>query len=233
MDLITISNIGKAYKVNHEQLCEFIDKLIEKTGFRFGKIPAGDELALMTLDLVGIINRDYRSLTPNDIDKAFEKGVFGEYGEFYGLNTRTFVMWLDSYEKNRIDMIAPITNKSRLIESRCNLTEEEKDKLMQAAYDRCFGYFEKAGEIRDFGNAVYDWLDKKGLIDLTVDEKNEIFEQAKREVISRTKQRAVFEGSELNTPYLRLIDELSQGGEKKQVISTAKRIALKLYFSRK
>lgn len=226
MELIKIN------KLDLQQTSKFMDGLIAKTFLRAGQTSDEETLNFMSVDLTTIIKKRYWFLTVQDLEKAFENGIFGEYGEYYGLNVRTFDSWLSKYDKYRVEnkqyeRIEP----SKMIESTATMTTMEIEKIMQEAFERKLDEYEQTGMIYDPGNAIYDWLDSKGKINLSKELKLELLDKAKRMLIAGKKQEMVKIDAELRTPYLVVINELENSQPTdKRIISKAKKLALEIVF---
>ena len=54
------------------------------------KVPEADDLAILTAKLTSDLFESYRFLTYGEVSLCFELGIKGEYGDFMGLNMRTF-----------------------------------------------------------------------------------------------------------------------------------------------
>ncbi len=60
--------------------------------------PDENDLAIITAKLTSDLFESYRYLTCGEVSLCFELGAKGEYGEFMGLNMRTFTRWLKAYK---------------------------------------------------------------------------------------------------------------------------------------
>lgn len=214
---------------------DFIKNIINTVFVRAGETRTSYELAILRLDIEYIIMKDYRHLTLNDIREAFEKGLFGEYGKYYGLNVRTLESWLNSYDVNRIENNPngiPITDESRMIEQKSTMTTTEIDEIMEESFERKYSEYCANGKVEDMGNALYNWLDSKGEIPFTNDEKREIKETARRELIAEKKREKDFMLLQNTIPLQAVIASLEKQAYDTEgmVVSRAKKIALNMYF---
>ena len=62
------------------------------------KVPDEEDLAIITAKLTSDLFESYRYLTYGEVALCFELGAKGEYGDFMGLNMRTFTHWLKAYK---------------------------------------------------------------------------------------------------------------------------------------
>lgn len=76
-----------------------ISTLLRQTYIMVGfKTPEENDLAIITAKLTSDLFESFRYLTYGEVSLCFELGAKGEYGEFMGLNMRTFTRWLKAYK---------------------------------------------------------------------------------------------------------------------------------------
>lgn len=76
-----------------------VSTLLRQTYVMVGfKTPEENDLAIITAKLTSDLFESYRYLTYGEVSLCFELGAKGEYGEFMGLNMRTFTRWLKAYK---------------------------------------------------------------------------------------------------------------------------------------
>ena len=72
-----------------------VSMLLRQTYVLVGfQTPDENDLAIITAKLTSDLFESYRYLTCGEVSLCFELGSKGEYGEFMGLNMRTFTRWL-------------------------------------------------------------------------------------------------------------------------------------------
>ena len=198
---------------------KLLSDLIVLTIYRNGQdIPSVDELKALTIDFEGIIVRHFPQTRTEELRIAFENGVIGNYGSFFGINTKTFAAWLRSFyfDDNRRATIGEML-RSKKIESE-KLDENEVKRRMEDAYRRRLDEFVRYGRCSDYGNAVYNYLDSLGMIRFTASDKQKIYEQACREINSEDGKRSGFRKPE------------TEDEKKARIRMHAKKIALNKYF---
>ena len=80
-----------------------ISGLLHQTYIMVGfKVPEENDLAIITAKLTSDLFESYRYLTFGEVSLCFELGAKGEYGEFMGLNMRTFARWLKAYRTSEL-----------------------------------------------------------------------------------------------------------------------------------
>lgn len=110
-------------------------------------------------------------------------------------------------------------------------TEEEKLELSKKGALAMFENYvnEKSMEqvlipVRDYGNVVYNFLDKIGVIEISDKEKNNLMDRAREVAMNK----AISKGSKA----VRDFNEKEEKGDKTEVIAEAKQIAVKEFFER-
>ena len=86
-----------------DMLATRISGLLHQTYIMVGfKVPEENDLAIITAKLTSDLFESYRYLTFGEVSLCFELGAKGEYGEFMGLNMRTFARWLKAYRTSEL-----------------------------------------------------------------------------------------------------------------------------------
>lgn len=205
--------------------------LITKTHIACGQpINEGVVSLGMTMLLEDII-KYFGTLTMSEITQAFRLGTMGEFGEWFGLNNKTYLQWCKGYmgwqkrtEANKKQMVYNAElNKPK------ELTQDEKDKIIADGVLIVFEEFKKTGFIYDAGNVTYNYLDSKGLIPFTVDRKKEIVKLAEAQVrIALTDKMAAAISQIERAAFKSELGSISYKDEK--VRTECKRIGLNIFF---
>lgn len=106
------------------------------------------------------------------------------------------------------------------------ISKEETERLVRHGALTCFQTYFQYQKLFDFGNVTYDYLDRRGHINLTDARKRVIWDEAKKNLKSQAGIKAM-SGRETTklTDILERIETKNEG-----VKSEAKRIALREYF---
>lgn len=168
----------------------------------------------------------FKSLTLQEVDIALTNGVKGDYGEYFGLNVKSFNKFLNAYTfseergraieagRNRIDSSKQITAKG-------SITKEENERISIENTLYTFNEYKQTKECFDPGNCVYDFLDRRNLISFSSTEKWGFMEEAKKQ-----REREIkFLGKTML-----ISDVMEKQQEDGIVVAYAKKIALKRYF---
>lgn len=189
-----------------------------------------DGISVMTADKL-IETHKHHSLEEFRI--ACDKGMVGEFGEYQGLGMVILIKWFNLYLKSleRINAMKTYISNQKESFGAPKLSNEEIEVRMQMALKRNKEYLkeDKFEWFRfDTGNAVYDWLDEKKLIKLSLEEKELIFSEAKKMLLAeaeKDKKEMRFSFYEYGK-LIRNLEEKKAGS----VIVRAKKIALKKYL---
>lgn len=122
-----------------------------------------------------------------EIPIAIEKGILGDYGDYYGLNVVTFVSFIKKHyssEKraNNAKQL-PVKEEANTIPSEAEILERDKELLKLA-----FETYRKHGYYEDHGNYIYKIAVKKlKLFELSIDKQREYLEKGKVKAIESFK----------------------------------------------
>lgn len=205
------------------------------------------------------------TLTLDEIRYCFNEGYkrefingayFYKYGEYFGLNNKTYFQWINGYTfcEDRVKALKAITEAVKFIENPPvpPPTPEEIAEISRKVAITAWKDSKAGKEILDIGNAIYNYIDGLKMIPFSKERKNEILKQSQDELIGEKKDELnkVTIGDEGKPQYDKinaksikgLIDDLRLGepyqtenGETKYkphplVISRTKRNALNIYF---
>lgn len=77
------------------QIARLLAQIYILVGFQ---IPAREDMTVITAKLCSELQESFPTLTYGEVSLCFELGAKGEYGDFMGLNMRTFIRWLKCYK---------------------------------------------------------------------------------------------------------------------------------------
>lgn len=175
--------------------------------------------------------RRYPRLMLAEVSFAMRKGVFGDYGDYFGLNIVTFIGWIKAYwhSADRKKFIPPPFQLQLTRQE--PISEQEKENLLRQKTTELFERYKNRNGCNDIGNAVYDYLDSLGLIKFTPQEKHAFMDKS-RELIMEEYSNA--KASSVSSFCRKIIDEMEEQGEgaRRRTILRAKKIALDEFFKR-
>lgn len=153
---------SKIADLSYEEVRERVRIILSSTFFLAGyKPPEKADGKLMTEKLSNDLIADFGGLTLDEVAICFEMGVKDQYGEFMGLNIRTFTKWLKAYRQSdqRYKAVTESTQQA--------LPPPSEDYSLERLNEMALRYFEsykETGEFGDCGIQVYQHLQKCGVI---------------------------------------------------------------------
>ncbi len=188
-------------------------------------------ISVLVNEIISDLKRNpvFRVLTIDEVKLAFNLGVVNEYGEYMGINRKTYNQWLNGYIKSQDRKNATKKMLPKPVEK--VLTEYEKEKIVKEVALKAFEFFKINGDYKDYGNATYNYLDRLKLIPITKERKQKIKDEAFEFVILEYKNER---DSKKDTIIRSIIDdsinEIELNKNDHRVIFQAKRMALVVYF---
>ncbi|RXQ89488.1 hypothetical protein EO244_14065 [Ancylomarina salipaludis] len=80
-----------------EAIVSLVTQLVADAGQRISE----EELLYLVKRLIEVLIKKYKGLTLREIRLAFECGIKGDCGDFYGVNLRTCLQFIEGYSKQR------------------------------------------------------------------------------------------------------------------------------------
>lgn len=235
--LIAIASSGKKIKeYSIKEVAHKANELVTMAYFTCGfKIEKKDQ-QLLVMELAKELKAYFTTISFAELDIAFHNGCRKEYGEYMGLSIVTFYTWIQSYmacsermsaKKKQREYIASLNAPPpptateihvQMMKSCISMFDDFKNNIIRNSAD-----------VFDAGNAHYNFLDKLGLIEFSVEKKKELYEIAKRRLVTKNERKLV---TETNTAFRAAIKEEILSFEKGNdlVKNEAKRVALETYF---
>jgi hypothetical protein len=214
-----------------EKLKTAINLTIFESGFKVDNI---SELILM---IIKDIFTDFSHLTISECGIAFRNGVRGLLGDFMGLSVRTFYNWLITYNET---IKAEAIKQLQYIRKEKVITDEDKERIKWEwlnTFIQDFELYKKEGVIEqlDFNNGFYEYCVKTGIGYLTIKEKLEIKELAKKRILSANNILNA-KNSDERKSFKSIVSSIANNTYNKtaeiQIVSESKRIALKIIYDK-
>lgn len=230
-DIVVALRKPKLSEYGKDHLLTLVDGLIHKTHINCG-YKADKEIINQYIDeLVSDLVKYNGLLSFQEIEIAFKNGWKGEYGEFMGLNNKTFSTWVTAYRFGVKRANAKIAmQKAKEIElTPVVISEKEKESIIREGALSCFKSFYETKVLTDYGNITYNYLDKLGKIPFTAERKREIMAQCKERLLAEEKEKFASVAFELRNPIKKEIENIIADKSAKLILES-KREALKQYF---
>jgi hypothetical protein len=214
-----------------EKLKTAINLTIFESGFKVDNI---SELILM---IIKDIFTDFSHLTISECSIAFRNGVRGLLGDFMGLSVRTFYNWLIAYNET---IKAEAIKQLQYIRKEKLITDEDKERIKWEwlnTFIQDFELYKKEGVIEqlDFNNGFYEYCVKTGIGYLTIKEKLEIKELAKKRILSANNILNA-KNSDERKSFKSIVSSIANNTYNQtaemQIVSESKRIALKIIYDK-
>ena len=218
-------------------------ELFMKTYFEAGQVVPGFDTKQQSIHLKLLSNAlheemaGFKFLRIEELRLAFKNGLRGEYGEYFGLNIKTFHQWIKGFqfdEKRKQALQKKKAESEKVLEPVMTRTEAEWG--WKLAIEDQFRKFKESGIfVCEFPNFQFEEFERRGLISLTIEKKKEIFLQAKESVLKADKVRRLNPRSRVE--YVELCDQIKRIEENKansndqaKIKAEARRIAIKNFY---
>jgi len=235
-DLQSENNLVKqalqATKINQalpHEIGGAISAAVDKAIFYLGLKTEDSDRDLIKLNVIADVKRHFPLLTVDELAIAIDNGVHGKYGNVVGLSPKDVYNWINAYSISNERR----ENQERLQKEQTEVkepTDEEKEKLYFENLINAFEIFKEKGTFSDFGNAVYNYLDKKGKINFTVEQKEDFMRMAlinlKNEFNPLQHVGNMIKANEFKL----ILNEIIEQPKNLRVVSEAKRCALNHLF---
>jgi len=232
-EIATIQPV-RVSEINRASLSYFVGQRIAEavlvSGFTVNK-----EAQLFMLEQVPKdIQTRFKLLELPEIKKAFDDGVRGVYGEYYGISVLTINKWLKSYidaGEHQKYIESKVKTLAALLPEKTQLTQGEIDNIMRAGIVKCFTDYQTTGIVIDYGSPKIDWLLTNGIVNPSKEDRDEYKRQAREELENnaRDKKESInrIDRIEANKE----IDELiSMLDDNPKIITLAKNMVLRDWF---
>jgi hypothetical protein len=140
------------------------------------QVPDGATLALYTDELFTKIIDTFKGITLDEVRAALRNGVYGEYGEYFGLNPRTFVKFIEAYLKSDERSFArELFAEKQLLLSEFRPTPEQTAQSNREFINLLYEDFLAGTLITDFIPAfLFHFLENSGTLVLSNQAKNQV-----------------------------------------------------------
>jgi hypothetical protein len=239
METLTLTQMVRAKKIRHldtkhSQFIERLRKAIYMAVFLKGTDITKEDAQAMAHHLKKDLtsNAQLSNLSLEEVEYAIEKGIKGDYGDYYGINNVVLLNFLKQYvtSEERYKAIRE-TNPARMLTEKAPLSQSEKDQFIKNGIIDKFNRFKQTGRLFDFGNPGYNFLAKKGIINYPPQRREEFKAQARNLLIAQNTLLETAGNKDERKEATALLKKIEADNETDQVIAEAKRLALKQFFS--
>lgn len=163
-----------------EVLIPAVNRVLLQTYVLVGFAPPKEaDVALLTTKLAADLQESYPYLTLQELALCFELGAKGEYGDFMGLNLRTFTRWLKAYQTSELRYRAVVERERKAQQALPSVSEAYKEEHERMFLRRVFEQYRAGYPLeRLYPARVYRSLQERGVIRNTPEEKYAAMRQA-------------------------------------------------------
>jgi hypothetical protein len=147
------------------------------------KNPGEEALALYASEFYSLLTEKFPRVTLAEIKEALKEGVYGEYGEFTGLNPKTFVQFVKGYlfSKDRKEAIAQFESKRTFLKAQISLTPDQREEFNKQFVNELFEDHKAGKLVSDYvPGFIYEFLEQQGRLKLSLEAKKAISERAQK-----------------------------------------------------
>lgn len=139
-------NSPKFLDKKKEEGVQLLADLISKATFTAGQKMAAKDLTMNSFAMWDEIKQYFPLIRAEEISLAFSNGVRGEYGEFYGLNIKTFYSWIKCYQMSENRAKALIAIKQAEMTDYKKYTKEQARKMYFEAVEKIAKEIKEGGK---------------------------------------------------------------------------------------
>lgn len=195
--------------------------IMSMIGISMQNVPTGNDKHILT----SYMRKHLTNYSLSDMGIAFTLYVQGKLDFNESHHGKFSVLFLEkvmqSYKRYKVSL--PNTPPPA---QEINLLPEERETLNRNSALQCFDRYRQSGNLIDFGNIIYDWLDRRGHINLTDERKWQLWKQAKHNLKAEAgKKTLTYKNAGKLSEIINAIERKDEG-----VKAEAKRLALREYF---
>lgn len=236
-DLPSENNLVKqalqATKINQalpHEIGGVISGAIDKAIFYLGLKTDETDRDLIKLNVIADVKRHFPLLTVDELAIAIDNGVHGKYGTVVGLSPKDVYNWINAYSISNERRENQERLQKELAESN-EPTEEEKEQIRWDNLINAWDMYKQNGYFKDFGNSIYNYLDKKGKIKFTVEQKEDFKRIALINLKNEFNPIKYIGNFVMVNDVKRILNEIESDDKNARVIAEAKKVALNQLFS--
>lgn len=204
---------------------DYISRAYIDAGYQ---LPAGESIMMLADSVADDLFTYFKTLSIKEAGLAIKNGIRGEYGEYVGISVKTlhnfFKSYKDSFDKQEVER-----KKAMNDEPEKKLSEQEANEIMKQSCINAFKAYKETQQLSDFGGAKFNYLKKLGVINMTKERYNEIFEQAKQQVLHESSETLHKQGN-MTTAGVIATAVIKQIDTHEITKNVARLIALREYF---
>lgn len=231
-------SLPRVREMRQEEVLNPVIALIGKIFLVAGQVPKSEsDKAALKKDIQFIaseLSRDiatrYSELTLEEISIAFDKGVRNDFGDYFGLNVRTFNNWITAYRDSpeRLRAIEDQLRK-KAIPSPTQPTTADLKRMRDETIIFGFNSYKRRGSFVGNPTQLYKYLEELELIKLSKSEKNDLISQASK--FLEDEYKTISKKDISSTVRKALIETLHPNNRSQEkIVFKAKAIAIEAFY---
>lgn len=217
--------------------------ILSKTYYDAGQVMPGYNVPEQTKNLqvlAGALHEETKQfgfLRIEELRIAFKNGVRGEYGEYFGLNIKTFYQWIKGFQMDDKRKNAILAAKAASeAEIKPVWSADKAEYEYKQTITRQFEAYKAGGPlIISFPIKQYQDLEQRGLVAYSNAEKLEFMEKAKVKFLAEAKIRRLnpknkMELSELSKQIARIEEGNNNDSDKYKIKAAACELAIRSFY---
>jgi hypothetical protein len=218
-------------------IADILSRAYFEIGLSDDKVPSDADQKLMIEAMYEEIKTVFPNCTVDELKLCMRNGVRREYGDYYGLNIATFNQWLKAFAQSERRRRAKLESEQRA--ETPPVSKEEALQMWKEVMVKYFNEYKTTGNLcAPLPTMQYRMYEEMGLINLTVNEKNELMEQAKINVLAKTRQQKahnymngrIYDARALKNIITKLENNQPGSYEQNLIKSEARYLAIKKYY---
>lgn len=182
---VIVSQQSKRIKFcNDAEIYNALKDSISKCYFNCGQAMNVINVDLEINELIIDLKKYFPTIAINEISSFFKQGIDGLYGEYFGLNCKSYRKFIRDGSMHANRLLA--MKKQNLFLAELNkpkeLTAEEKADIIFKGVLDSFEEFKKTKFVYDTGNVTYNWLNERNHIPFTNERKLEMLKDAEAKI---------------------------------------------------
>jgi hypothetical protein len=183
-----------------------------------------DEVTYLVQTMPAEVCKHLPGIKLDEIPIAINRGILRQFGDFYGLNVATFMHFLTQHYQSRQRAEAVKAAMAQADEPPPAPSPAQQQQMRMDIIKNAFTQYQSTGHYADYGNLVFDSINKMGKIPFSEAREAQMLQQARQNLISKYSRGSVY-ASERQSLRASLT-QILQGQGQNLIIAEAKRIAL-------
>lgn len=221
-----------ARNYNRNELIDVIGASVAKAFQKAGQTPEKEDSYFITSEVVKDVLLFYPNIRVEEIPIAIEKGLVGDFGNYFGINALSISKFLKAHMESEYRKKEAIELRKESEPTKQEPTKEERFEAETRVIAQAYNKFCEVGFYDDYGNFIYNKLDERGLIPFNTERKKEMFAKAKENLIRKNNPSNANNLGERNA-LKKALNLVLEGMEDANIMiaTEAKKIALATLFA--